>query len=263
MNNPGEGSDQTPVQSGRGSNSRNTGSQNTGEGFSSGGGGNPVAGQEAESSRTRISGVGLYGHIIQGSGTGAAGGGGGGTSSSMFSSGVGIGGVGAEVLRIGGDSGVFAQRKRTREGDVGAGPSRTVQVNSPPPSPPPPPPPPVEGQPFLCTICTREFRTDRGLCGHMRSHADRPWRGAFPPPVFNRDEFYEAGVGHLLNRPAEDAGHRAEESGALAGQGDAAAEMPGRQRDSTAAVSEASGGERQILPDLNETPPRDEHGNYI
>lgn len=27
------------------------------------------------------------------------------------------------------------------------------------------------------------------ICGRVYSHPDRRWRGAFPPPAFNRDEF--------------------------------------------------------------------------
>ncbi|KAM7529513.1 hypothetical protein LguiB_032923 [Lonicera macranthoides] len=63
------------------------------------------------------------------------------------------------------------------------------EQNLPPPPPPPPVPPAPAGNDHVCTICGRVFPTPRGLFGHLRSHPNRAWRGAFPPPVFDQDEF--------------------------------------------------------------------------
>ncbi|GFS35831.1 hypothetical protein Acr_00g0042420 [Actinidia rufa] len=164
----------------------------------------------------------------------------------------------------GGSDGV-GQKKRSREGeDLGTGPSRPVREN--PPSPPPPAPAEVVVEehhpPFFCPECPKGFPSDRGLCGHMQTHKDRMWRGAFPPPVFSRDEFYDAGVGHLLNPPF--GGGNEEEGEILA---DPVAEQGGEEilaapRAEEAAAG-ASGEEKTEVPDLNDSPPRDENGNYL
>ncbi|PON50007.1 Zinc finger, C2H [Parasponia andersonii] len=35
----------------------------------------------------------------------------------------------------------------------------------------------------VCSVCRRDFGSWKALFGHMRSHPNREWRGAFPPPV--------------------------------------------------------------------------------
>ncbi|KAI4381151.1 hypothetical protein MLD38_007258 [Melastoma candidum] len=46
----------------------------------------------------------------------------------------------------------------------------------------------LPGRARTCSICMREFPTARALFGHMRSHPERMWRGAHPPPVSPRWE---------------------------------------------------------------------------
>ncbi|KAL5569089.1 hypothetical protein UlMin_025664 [Ulmus minor] len=47
-----------------------------------------------------------------------------------------------------------------------------------------------------CRVCGREFGSWKALFGHMRSHPERQWRGAFPPPVEQRHSQEEqAGAG--------------------------------------------------------------------
>ncbi|KAF7135950.1 hypothetical protein RHSIM_Rhsim08G0027800 [Rhododendron simsii] len=126
----------------------------------------------------------------------------------------------------------------------------------------------VEGQGmFYCSICDRYFDSDRGLCGHLRTHADRGYRGAFPPPTFTRQEFVDEGVEHLLN-PLD--------GGDVAGQGGVAVEPPAAVGGEVGApagpnveeraegAAEASGeAERRRNLDLNAPPPRDESGDFI
>ncbi|MCD9560833.1 hypothetical protein HAX54_019639 [Datura stramonium] len=39
-----------------------------------------------------------------------------------------------------------------------------------------------------CSVCGKVFATVKALFGHMNCHPDRGWKGAYPPPVFNREE---------------------------------------------------------------------------
>lgn len=258
MSNP----DQTPPRRGRAPIRRNAG-----QGSSGGRGGAPVPGQEPQPPAPHPAGRGITSEIPHGVQFGVGGGGSGTVDPSVGGS---SGGGSAAVLRIGGVSGSgsagVVQRKRTREGDDGAGPSRPVR-NDPPP--PPPPPAGAEGQGmFYCSICDRYFDSDRGLCGHLRTHADRGYRGAFPPPTFTRQEFVDEGVEHLLN-PLD--------GGDVAGQGGVAVEPPAaaggvvgapaepnvEERAEVEAAEASGAAERRRNLDLNAPPPRDERGDFI
>ncbi|KAI9114579.1 hypothetical protein K1719_014277 [Acacia pycnantha] len=39
------------------------------------------------------------------------------------------------------------------------------------------------GRCFRCLVCNKDFPSEKSLCGHMRSHPDRDWRGMNPPFV--------------------------------------------------------------------------------
>ena len=34
---------------------------------------------------------------------------------------------------------------------------------------------------FVCVVCGKKFDKQKGLCGHMRVHPNRSWRGILPP----------------------------------------------------------------------------------
>ncbi|KAF5960858.1 hypothetical protein HYC85_002067 [Camellia sinensis] len=209
----------------------------------------PASGQELETPRPNVAGtsvrpsrqpvLGAGGHVGEGGGVGdttSVGGestsGGVGVGMGM---GMGMGGVstGMEVLQIeataGGGGGVGSQRKRTREGmDAGEGSSAGQGGEAPPP----------QGV-FRCFVCGRDdFLNHHSLGGHLRTHPERSWKGAFPPPVFSREEF-----GDVLGLVG----------GAGAGAGQAAevvvAAPPPVQRE---------GGESRDQLDLNALPTADE-----
>ncbi|KAL2501409.1 uncharacterized protein Fot_35257 [Forsythia ovata] len=53
-------------------------------------------------------------------------------------------------------------------------------------------PAPERRNPFQCTICGKPCVLAKALFGHMRSHPDRGWKGAFPPPSFSvEEEFFD------------------------------------------------------------------------
>ncbi|KAJ8763981.1 hypothetical protein K2173_004845 [Erythroxylum novogranatense] len=43
--------------------------------------------------------------------------------------------------------------------------------------------------PPICAVCGKTFSSFRAMCGHLRAHTkeEKPWKGAFPPPVFVAD----------------------------------------------------------------------------
>ncbi|KAI5683979.1 hypothetical protein M9H77_05207 [Catharanthus roseus] len=47
---------------------------------------------------------------------------------------------------------------------------------------------------FKCNLCNKEFGSNKKFFGHMRTHTDRNWKGAFPPPTFSRQEFTDTGL---------------------------------------------------------------------
>ncbi|XP_027368554.1 uncharacterized protein LOC113874531 [Abrus precatorius] len=40
---------------------------------------------------------------------------------------------------------------------------------------------PMSKDKFMCFICKKDFPSRKSLCGHMRTHPDRNWRGVHPP----------------------------------------------------------------------------------
>ncbi|XP_059639729.1 zinc finger protein ZAT2 [Cornus florida] len=92
-------------------------------------------------------------------------------------------------------------KKRYREGDPGASSSSKSKIkpvdNQPQPQPEPQPQPLPQPQPqpqrvvYKCSECPRVFDREKSLFGHLRSHKDRSWRGAYPPPRFNQEEIDE------------------------------------------------------------------------
>ncbi|RAL46471.1 hypothetical protein DM860_004750 [Cuscuta australis] len=103
----------------------------------------------------------------------------------------------------------------------------------------PPPPPPAQPN-TQCSVCQRRFQSRQALFGHMRLHSNRGWRGAFPPPVFNRSEF--ADVQHVM------AAARGEDV-AVGENAVTVALLPPPPAGNEAP---ARGGEAHVLPDLNE-----------
>lgn len=80
-----------------------------------------------------------------------------------------VGGSGSGGAAGGGGGGSPSGRKRGREGgaDGGAG----------------------EGN-HKCSVCDKRFHSLQAMFGHLRSHPDRGWSGAYPPPAFRaEDEF--------------------------------------------------------------------------
>ncbi|XP_060194754.1 uncharacterized protein LOC132623956 [Lycium barbarum] len=66
-------------------------------------------------------------------------------------------------------------------GEGGGEEPRNVRPNVPPPDAVP-----VEQR--RCSVCEKEFGSVKALFGHMNSHPNRGWKGAYPPPTFNREE---------------------------------------------------------------------------
>ncbi|GAV83043.1 hypothetical protein CFOL_v3_26494 [Cephalotus follicularis] len=90
-------------------------------------------------------------------------------------------GVGEEVEGSGEGS---PRRKRERADDgEGSGtgeprPRRRGEISVP------------ENMEPICVMCHKKFGSWKAVFGHLRAHP-RPWKGAFPPPVFKRDDSSE------------------------------------------------------------------------
>ncbi|KAL2490515.1 Uncharacterized protein Adt_26143 [Abeliophyllum distichum] len=153
----------------------------------------------------------------------------------------GSGFVGAQAIPVGGSGGGYAAgvggveipiiRKRVREcapPAPGGGPA------------------PERGNPFQCSVCGKPFMSAKALFGHMRSHPDRGWKGAFPPPSFRaEDEF--ADVPYLNRDPASGGGGGVQEE-AAGGEEAQGGEDGG---------DGATGQQTYKVPDLNYSPPQD------
>ncbi|KAL2241137.1 uncharacterized protein LOC105178398 [Sesamum indicum] len=151
---------------------------------------------------------------------------------------VGSGGYGVVAapgaLRIGGSP---AARKRVRES--GAGSTTAAGGNQPGEG---------AGNVVNCSVCGKGFPSQKALFGHMRSHPDRGWKGAHPPPTFKAEE--EFADLHGLNLPEAGRGGDAQEGAA-----------DDHQKEDEAAESEeeeeAGDSGKYRLPDLNNPPPPD------
>ncbi|XP_031107730.1 uncharacterized protein C11orf96 homolog [Ipomoea triloba] len=92
---------------------------------------------------------------------------------------------------------------------------------------------------FACEVCGARYPTEKAMFGHLRSHKDRGWRGAFRPPTFTIEEFAEYQE-HLV-KPEEEQLREIEAEERVVLDVDLNAEV--------APVEEF------ILPDLNLSPP--------
>ncbi|KAK4356180.1 hypothetical protein RND71_025151 [Anisodus tanguticus] len=68
----------------------------------------------------------------------------------------------------------------TGEGDK----PRNVRPNAPQPKPKP-----VSVEQRRCSVCQKVFDSVKALFGHMNCHPDREWKGVYPSPTFNREDF--------------------------------------------------------------------------
>ncbi|XP_009766700.1 uncharacterized protein [Nicotiana sylvestris] len=143
----------------------------------------------------------------------------------------------------------------SRGGMGAANQTRSVRPNvplliAPPPAAPayPAPPPQPEN---TCVVCHKDFHSIKALFGHMNSHPNRGWKGAYPPPTFNREEFADL---HAQMQQQE-------EQEVVRNAGDPVVEeVPPERRDVVPDlnVAEPAVGEGYRLPDLNLPPPAEE-----
>lgn len=145
----------------------------------------------------------------------------------------------------------------SRRGMGAANQTRSVRPNVPlliatPPAAPANPPPPPPQPENTCVVCHKDFHSVKALFGHMNSHPNRGWKGVYPPPTFNREEF--ADLQAQMQQEEEE-----EEVAGNAGD-PAVEEAPSERRDVVPDlnVAEPAVGEGYRLPDLNLPPPAEE-----
>lgn len=110
-----------------------------------------------------------------------------------------------------------------------------------------------------CRLCGRFFLTDKSLFGHMRTHKDRAWKGALPPPVFSRDEF--ADKAHLLNPiiTGDEEDDDDEDDDFDSDDDDSDDDEDGAAGQEEVNQPPTAPPSREwILPDLNKSPPRED-----
>ncbi|KAI9114596.1 hypothetical protein K1719_014294 [Acacia pycnantha] len=54
------------------------------------------------------------------------------------------------------------------------------------------------GRCFRCLVCNKDFPSEKSLCGHMRSHPDRDWRGMNPPFVTTENALSSSSSSELI-----------------------------------------------------------------
>lgn len=144
-----------------------------------------------------------------------------------------VGGGGGYTLAATSSIGGFAtSRKRAREGAAGdphVHDHRNYKVQ----------------YPFTCSMCGRGFLTDKSLFGHMRTHRDRAWKGALPPPVFSREEFADTGLLNPIIGDDDDGDDEADQE----------VDQPLIGHKEETVPSSAPPRHPCVLPDLNESPP--------
>ncbi|KAL3644647.1 hypothetical protein CASFOL_009827 [Castilleja foliolosa] len=104
--------------------------------------------------------------------------------------GTGCGGGVAVATALGFGGGSPASRKRGLEKSGASGPGESPGKGGAPPGP-------ADRERVNCSICNKEFGSSKALFGHMRSHPDRGWKGAHPPPRFRASEDF-ADLGPLF-----------------------------------------------------------------
>lgn len=57
----------------------------------------------------------------------------------------------------------------------------------------------------ICSVCKRNFASFKGLFGHSRTHSklQRPWKGAYPAPIYNPDWIQRSGGDGDEQQPIE------------------------------------------------------------
>ncbi|KAL6582667.1 hypothetical protein OROMI_004745 [Orobanche minor] len=151
-------------------------------------------------------------------------------------------GNGSGALRIGVN--VPALRKRGRDGGPGGIRNQAAWAGE-----------GGGGDHVRCSMCGKEFMSSKALFGHMRSHPERGWKGAHPPPAFRAEE--EFADLRPLYQPAETPAVAPQDGEAEASQGDGGGAREEERMEASEGERKADedGGGREgcrNIPDLNE-----------